>query len=332
MKAAVLSAVNRPLEVVDLDVPKPGFGQVLVDIEISGLCGAQLQEIRGEKGNSKFIPHLMGHEGFGLVKEVGSGVEKVKPGDVVTLHWRQGSGLSGAAPKYHSNSLGAVGAGPVTTLASAAIISENRLTKIPADTPPALGALLGCALTTSFGLVQNQLEVPFGVRAAVLGCGGLGLSVIAALRARGAGLIVGVDINPSKRTLAINAGATELVESLTENVDLIVDTTGVESLVEKATAKLNPGGQLALLVNNSRSYSLPSSRLFAGNGMKIVVTQGGSSNPDLDIPRLEQYLRSKQSFWETLVTHVFPLSEINEAVEVLKSGDAGRILISTVGA
>jgi S-(hydroxymethyl)glutathione dehydrogenase/alcohol dehydrogenase len=332
MRAAVLTEINGPLEVIDLIAPIPQTGQVLVDIQTSGLCGAQLQEIRGEKGNSRFIPHLMGHEGFGFVREVGPGVEKVRKGDAVTLHWRQGSGLGGAPPKYESSSLGQVGGGPVTTLASMAVISENRLTRVPPETSPALGALLGCALTTSFGLVQNQLEVPFGAKVAVLGCGGLGLSLIAALRSRGAGMILGVDSQKSKRSLALTLGATDFMQTLSERVDLIIDTTGVQSFVEDSMEQLNPGGQVALLVNNSQSYVFPSYALFAGNGMKIIPTQGGLTWPDVDIPRLELFLRNNQSVWQELITHVFPLNKINEAIEVLKSGVAGRILIETVGA
>lgn len=331
MKAAVLTALGMPLELMELEVPSPEMGQVLVDIQVSGLCGAQLQEIRGEKGNARFIPHLMGHEGFGLVRDVGAGVTKVRAGDFVTLHWRQGSGLNGVAPRYNSEHLGPVGGGPVTTLATSALISENRLTKVPADTPPGLGALLGCALTTSFGLVQNQLDLPFGASVGVLGCGGLGLAVIAALRGRGAGTIIGVDINEGKRALATSMGATAFIQSLGQAVDVIVDTTGVESLVEASLAQLKPGGQLALLVNNSRNYILPSTHLFAGEGLRIVPTQGGSSNPDSDIPRLEAYLRDRDPFWRELVTHSFPLARINEAIEVLKSGAAGRILIETAG-
>lgn len=331
MKAAVLTALGMPLELMELEVPGPESGQVLVDIQVSGLCGAQLQEIRGEKGNSRFIPHLMGHEGFGVVREAGAGVTKVRAGDFVSLHWRQGSGLSGVAPRYHSAHSESVGGGPVTTLATSALISENRLTKVPADTPPALGALLGCALTTSFGLVQNQLDLPFGASVGVLGCGGLGLAVIAALRERGAGAIFGIDINDGKRQLATSMGATAFIKSLDQPVDILIDTTGVEPLVEASLSQLKPGGQLALLVNNSRSYILPSTRLFAGEGMRIVPTQGGGSNPDLDIPRLESYLRGRDSIWRELVTHTFPLSRINEAIDVLKSGAAGRILIETAG-
>ena len=331
MRAAVLTTLGLPLEMMELEVPSPEMGQVLVDIQVSGLCGAQLQEIRGEKGNARFIPHLMGHEGFGVVRGVGLGVTKVKSGDFVTLHWRQGAGLSGVAARYHSALLGPVGGGPVTTLASTALISENRLTKLSADTPPELGALLGCALTTSFGLIQNQLDLPFGASVGVLGCGGLGLAVIAALRQRGAGAIFAIDINEGKGSLALSMGATAFMPSLDLPVDVLVDTTGVVPLVEASLTHLNPGGQLALLVNNSKSYSLPSSRLFAGEGMRIVPTQGGSSNPDSDIPRLASYLRDREYIWRGLVTHTFPLEQINEAIELLMSGAAGRILIETKG-
>jgi S-(hydroxymethyl)glutathione dehydrogenase/alcohol dehydrogenase len=179
--------------------------------------------------------------------------------------------------------------------------------------------------------VQNQLDVPFGASVGVLGCGGLGLFVIAALRARGAGLIFGIDINVNKRQLTLDAGASEMLAALDKPVDIIIDTTGVEALVASSLGMLNPGGQLALLVNNSRLYNLPSARLFAGDGMRVIPTQGGASLPDVDIPRIGSFLKDRESIWRGIVTHSFPLSQINEAIEVLKSGVAGRIMIDVTG-
>ena len=98
MKAAVLEKIDAPLTVRDVELTELKFGQVLVKVLVSGLCGAQLHEIRGHKGNAKFLPHLMGHEGCGIVEEVGLGVTTVKPGDKVVMHWRLGEGMEAPIP------------------------------------------------------------------------------------------------------------------------------------------------------------------------------------------------------------------------------------------
>lgn len=100
MKAAVLEEVNTALTVADVGLSDLQVGQVLVEMRVSGICGAQLLEIGGHKGNTKFVPHLMGHEGCGVVAEVGAGVTKVKKGDKVVLHWRKGSGIESPFPLY----------------------------------------------------------------------------------------------------------------------------------------------------------------------------------------------------------------------------------------
>ena len=100
MKAAVLEAINEPLKIREVGLTSLKTGQVLVKVLISGLCGAQLQEIKGFKGNAKFLPHLMGHEGCGIVEAVGLGVTTVEVGDKVVMHWRPGSGIESDFPKY----------------------------------------------------------------------------------------------------------------------------------------------------------------------------------------------------------------------------------------
>ena len=101
MKAAILETLNAPLVIRELSLTELDIGQVLVKVIVSGICGSQLHEINGNKGNGKFLPHLMGHEGCGLVEEIGPGVTKVKPGDKVVMHWRPGLGIESDFPKYN---------------------------------------------------------------------------------------------------------------------------------------------------------------------------------------------------------------------------------------
>ena len=145
MKAAILAEVNMPLLVENVRLPaRVEYGQVWVRVLVSGICGAQLQEIAGLKGNVEHMPHLLGHEGCGIVEEVGLGVARVKPGDKVVCHWRKAAGIDAPFPWYGwDGEGGVVGGGKVTTLSEKSVVSENRLTPVPADTPPELCALLG---------------------------------------------------------------------------------------------------------------------------------------------------------------------------------------------
>src|SRR6476659_2726056 len=125
MKAAVLEQIDKPLVVADVGLTPPQFGQVLVKVLVSGICGAQLLEIGGHKGNAKFVPHLMGHEGCGIVEDVGVGVSRVKKGDKVIMHWRQGQGIESDFPEYIYNGK-RIKSGKVTTFNEYSICSENR--------------------------------------------------------------------------------------------------------------------------------------------------------------------------------------------------------------
>ena len=167
MKAAILEKIDAPLAIREVDLTPLKFGQVLVKILVSGLCGAQLHEIRGHKGNAKFLPHLMGHEGCGIVDKVGLGVTTVKPGDKVVMHWRPGSGVEAPFPNYILDGK-TISSGKVTTLSEYSIVSENRLTSIPADTPSVLAAMLGCSLTTALGIIDNECDLKFGESVAIL--------------------------------------------------------------------------------------------------------------------------------------------------------------------
>ncbi len=199
--AAILTELNAPLELAEIEVPRPEVGQVLVQVHASGICGAQLGEISGVKGPDKYLPHLLGHEGGGVVLEVGPGVTQVKPGDSVVLHWRKGAGIQCHPPQYHWNGR-VVNAGWVTTFGECAVISENRLTPIPDDVPFEIAALMGCAVTTALGLINNLAQLKIGQSIAVLGCGGVGLNVLQGAAMVSADPIIAIDIYDHKLDMA----------------------------------------------------------------------------------------------------------------------------------
>ena len=162
MKAAILVESKQPLVVDDIALPERlNFGQVLVKINYSGICGAQINEIDAVKGPDKFLPHLLGHEASGEVLEIGPGVTRFRVGDKVVLHWRPGSGFQSPTPKYKWGTK-TINAGWVTTFNEQTVASENRLTKIPDDFDMRIAPLFGCAVTTAFGVVNNDASIKVG--------------------------------------------------------------------------------------------------------------------------------------------------------------------------
>ena len=332
MKAAVLEKIDAPLAVKEVELTPLKFGQVLVKILVSGLCGAQLHEIRGHKGNAKFLPHLMGHEGCGIVEKVGLGVTTVKPGDKVVMHWRPGSGVEAPFPNYILDGK-TISSGKVITLSEYSIVSENRLTSIPADTPSVLAAMLGCSLTTALGIIDNECDLKFGETVAIIGCGGVGLNLIQAANMRSVARVYGVDINQKMIDLSYIMGVTlftDSIKNIEDSVDVIIDTTGIPQVIAEAYEKLSPSGRLILVGQPApgKSIELPNAvSMFDGSGKSVRATQGGGTIPQIDIPRYIELANRGILSYEQLHTDTFSLDEVNEAFDLLKSGNAGRIMI-----
>jgi len=342
MKAAILTKLNSPLEVRDVDPTDLKVGQVLVKVIVSGLCGAQLQEIKGFKGNLKFIPHLMGHEGCGIVQSVGPGVTNVKIGETVVMHWRIGRGIESDFPQYKFEGRN-IASGKVVSLAEFAIVSENRLTPIPETTCPYFAALLGCGMTTALGIINNEIDLKFGESIAIVGCGGVGLNLIQAAKLGGAYPVIGIDVSETKKKLSIDAGATFFVDAKTEilgtqlqkittrgKVDIVVDTTGSPSVIQEMVNYLSDVGRIVLVgqPNPDQPILIPNAvQLFGGRGKSIRATQGGKTDPTSDIPRYSKLNSAGILNTDKIITHKMGLKDINTAIEILKSGHAGRIMI-----
>ncbi len=342
MKAAVLVQSKAPLEVVDLRMPEQlSFGQVHVKIHYSGICGAQINEIEAAKGQDKFLPHLLGHEGSGTVLAVGEGVKRVKPGDHVVLHWRQSGGLQCEPPKYQWNAR-TVNAGWVTTFNDEAVISENRLTAIPADFDLKLAPLFGCAVTTAVGVINNDAQVKIGQSVVIFGVGGVGLNIAQAAQMVSANPIIGIDLFDSKLSMARQWGLTHAFNSRTEGealaekireivgaggADVVVDTTGNARVIELAYDLTHADGRTILVGvprkgDNVNIYTLPL------HFKKVLKgSHGGNSVPDVEIPRLIHLVRAGKMHLDGLVTHTFPLEQVNEAIAALRSGEAARVLL-----
>ena len=341
IKAAILVELNKPLVVADLELPgKLDFGQVLVKLFYSGICGAQFNEIEGAKGPDKFLPHLLGHEGSGVVLDVGAGVKTVKKGDHVVLHWRPSNGLQSETPTYMWNGR-KVNAGWVTTFNDHAIVSENRLTPIPADFDMKLAPLFGCSVTTAMGVVNNDAHLKIGQSVVIFGVGGVGLNLVQAASMVSANPIIAIDLYDSKLQTAKEFGATHCFnskasESWKEEIckiigekgaDAVIETTGSSRVIETAYEMTHPYGKTILVGvprkgDNISIYSLPL------HFKKILKgSHGGSAEPHLDIPRYIRLCKTGRLKLGGLITHEFGLNEINDALDTIRRGEAGRCVI-----
>ena len=217
MQAAILAAQRQPLVVDEVSLPERlEFGQVLVRVVYSGICGAQLNEIDGTKGPDPYLPHLLGHEGSGVVLEAGPGVKTVPAGQRVVMHWRKGRGIEAPTPRYRWRGQ-SLNAGWVTTFNQYAIVSENRVTPIPDGLELDVAPLLGCAVTSGLGVITNNARVRIGESVVVFGAGGVGLNVIQGAVLAGAHPIVAVDLYDAKLEFARKFGATHTINSRQTN-------------------------------------------------------------------------------------------------------------------
>jgi S-(hydroxymethyl)glutathione dehydrogenase/alcohol dehydrogenase len=340
--AAVLNEINTPLAIEELVVPKLREGQVLVDVAYSGLCRTQLNEIHGSKGRDKYVPHTLGHEGAGVVREIGPGVKKVDVGDHVVLTWIKGGGADVPSASYERPDGTKVNSGAISTLITLTVVSENRLVKIPEAMPLREASLLGCAIPTGAGIVRNTVKVVAGSSIAVFGVGGIGLSALLMAKAARAGTIVAVDIYSGKLEQARALGATHtiqigqqdalsVVRSLTNQrgVDYAIESAGTRQSMETAFQCVRDQGGLCVLAGNlpaGQHISIDPFDLIKGK--RIVGSWGGETKPDTDIPDyVDAYLSSNFEIG-SLITHEYRLPEVNQAFEALEQGKAGRILVN----
>jgi S-(hydroxymethyl)glutathione dehydrogenase/alcohol dehydrogenase len=340
--AAILQNSNTNLLIDEIQLPKELLaGQVLVEVITSGLCGAQINEIEAVKGPDKFLPHLLGHEGFARVIQVGPGVTTVKLGDQVVMHWRPGTGIQSDPPIYKWQGK-QLNAGWVTTLNKHAVVSENRVTKIPSSNyDKNLIPLLGCALTTSLGVLEKDAEIGFRDSLMIFGAGGVGLLLIKLAKLIGVNDITVVDIHPEKLVKAGELGASNTIAFQDKNETLAtlqalygkslpsvaIDTTGHTDAIEICYEVSSSDARVILVGvpkagNNASIYTLP---LHFGKLLK--GSEGGQSKPDKDIPFLLQLISDGHLNFEDYPTHNFPLSSVNQAISQLKSGTIGRMII-----
>ena len=340
-RAAILVEQKKPLVIEDVEVPALKLGQVLVKVLASGICGSQIGEIDGVKGPDRFLPHLLGHEGCGEVLEVGEGVRTVKPGDRVVLHWRKGAGLESVAAVYESR-IGRINAGWVTTFNEHAVVSENRVTVIPSDFDPEIAALFGCAVTTGFGVVNNNARLAIGESIAIFGAGGIGLNIVQGAALAGGNPIIAIDRFDNRLELARSLGATHTVNVTTadaaeeirgivgnDGVDVAVDNTGNVEVISLASRVTNARGRTVLVGVPPKDSTAAISTLPLHFEKRLGGSHGGEAKPDVDIPRYVRLCQDGRLTLQAVLGGRYSLSDVNRAVDDSRSGSlSGRAIIS----
>lgn len=341
-QAALLVEVGHPLVLAELEIPMLQPGQVLVEVAFSGVCHTQILEARGYRGEDRYLPHCLGHEGSGIVQEVGLGVTKVRPGDRVILSWIKGSGVDVPSTAYQWDGR-RVNAGAITTFGRHAVISENRLTTLPEGLPLREAALLGCAVPTGVGAVWNAAQAQPGQSLAVFGAGGVGLCAIAGAALSGCMPILAIDVSEGKLDLARRLGAThnvlateaDVVEAVRAvckgGVDIAIEASGRPGVMRQALASVHPQGGRAVVIGNARhgeQLSIDPRELNAGK--RLLGTWGGDSQPDRDYPRYGRLLAAGKLDLGALLSMTYRLEDINTALDDLERGKAARPLIDMV--
>ena len=338
-RAAILAQSRQPLVVDTIDMPvELDAGQVLVKVFYTTICGAQINEIDALKGVDKFLPHLLGHEASAEVVEIGPGVTMVKPGDTVVLHWRPSRGIQSRTPAYGWRGQ-KLNAGWITTFNEYAVLSENRMTPIPADFDLRTAPLLGCAVTTAAGVVNNDAHLKIGESVVIFGAGGVGLNLVQFAALAGGHPIVAVDLLDHKLDMARARGATHSINGAkvsdvagairdivgAAGPDKVFETTGVKSVIESAYELTHADGVCVLVGVPHEKVTINTLPIHFN---KILTgSHGGSAMPHIDIPRIIRLVKAGRLSFDGLITDEFALDDINPAFDLVRSGKAGRVLI-----
>ncbi|MDQ0962909.1 S-(hydroxymethyl)glutathione dehydrogenase/alcohol dehydrogenase [Streptomyces sp. B4I13] len=356
VRAAVLPAVGAPLEIIGIDLPEPGPGQVRVRLAAAGVCHSDLSLSNGTMRVP--VPAVLGHEGAGTVVSVGEGVARVAPGDRVVLNWAPSCGschacglgevwlcanaLNGSADVYARTADGRdLHPGlNVAAFAEETVVRESCLLPLPDGIPLTDAALLGCAVLTGYGAVHHSARVRAGETVAVFGVGGVGLAALQAARIAGAATIVAVDVSPEKEELARSAGATEYViasadtareiRALTgrQGVDVAVECVGRAVAIRAAWESTRRGGRTTVVGIGGKDQQVTFNALELFHwGRTLSGCVYGNSDPAKDLPVLAGHVRAGRLDLGALVTERIALEDIPGAFDNMLAGKGGRALV-----
>jgi S-(hydroxymethyl)glutathione dehydrogenase/alcohol dehydrogenase len=365
-RAAVAVQAGKPLEVMDVNLEGPKAGEVLVEIKATGICHTDEFTLSGADPEGLF-PAILGHEGAGVVVEVGSGVTSLKPGDHVIplytpecreceycLHPKtnlcqairetQGQGLMPDGTSRFSTLDG----DPIlhymgcSTFANHTVLPEIALAKVREDAPFDKICYIGCGVTTGIGAVINTAKVEIGSRAIVFGLGGIGLNVIQGLRLAGADQIVGVDLNPAKVEMATKFGMTDFVNPAEVEGDLVpylvnltkgggdytFDATGNVGVMRAALESAHKGWGESIIIGVAPAGAEISTRPFQlVTGRSWRGTAFGGARGRTDVPKIVDWYMEGKIEIDPMITHTMGLDDINHGFDLMHKGESIRSVV-----
>jgi S-(hydroxymethyl)glutathione dehydrogenase/alcohol dehydrogenase len=358
MKAAVMRVVGAPLAIEDIQIDAPGPREVVVRTVASGVCHSDLHVLEGALPNP--LPTVLGHEPAGIVEAVGADVRHVVPGDHVIGCLSAFCGTCeycvagrpnlcegeatirgpGEPPRLAKDGEPIVQFVHLSAFAERMLVHENALVKIRRDVPLDRVALIGCGVTTGLGAVFNRARVPAGSTVAVIGCGGIGLSVVQGCRIAGAARIVAVDTMAWKLDLARRLGATDGVDATAGNpvpavvemtaggVDYAFEAIGNPIAIRQAVRMTRKGGTIVMIgvVPAGKSVELPGADVVLRE-KTILGCMMGANRFRVDMPRYVELYRSGQLKLDEMISARLPLARVNEALDAMRVGSAARSVV-----
>ncbi len=365
MRAALLTAVGQPLELHDdVELERPRAGEVRVRMAASGVCHSDLNMRDGVL--PVCLPAVLGHEGAGVVTEVGPGVADLHPGERVLISWvpqcgscyfcgrgqphlcrdadtvMVNAGLLDGTPRFRWRGREAFQMCGCGTFTEETVIPVTGAVAVPADLDLSVAALLGCGVLTGVGAALNTASITEGDVVAVLGCGGVGLNVVQGARLAGAGTIVAIDTNPDKLALAEAMGATHAVDASRSNpvsavmslsgergADVAFEVIGLAPTIEQVVAMTRRGGQAVLVGIPSIDVmvSIPAWVGLILQGKTITGCWYGSADVRRDVPRLIDLYRKGELLLDELVSRRIDLADVNDAFRAMTAGEVARSVI-----
>ncbi|MGA8195930.1 MAG: S-(hydroxymethyl)glutathione dehydrogenase/class III alcohol dehydrogenase [Acetobacteraceae bacterium] len=366
VRAAVAREAGKPLSLETVDVEGPRAGEVLVEIKATGICHTDEFTLSGADPEGIF-PAILGHEGAGVVAEVGAGVTSLKPGDhviplytpecrqceyclsrktnlCVAIRATQGRGvMPDGTSRFSSNGAPMMHYMGTSTFANFTVLPEIALAKIREDAPFEKVCYIGCGVTTGIGAVINTAKVESGARCVVFGLGGIGLNVIQGLRMVGAEMIVGVDLNPNRRATAEKFGMTHFVNPSEVEGDLVphlVDVTkggadysfeciGNVKVMRQALECAHRGWGQSIIIGVAGSGQEIATRPFQlVTGRVWKGTAFGGARGRTDVPRIVDWYMEGRINIDDLITHVLPFDRINEGFDLMRRGESIRTVVT----
>ena len=366
VKAAVAYAAKQPLSIETIDLEGPRAGEVLIEIKATGVCHTDAYTLSGADPEGLF-PAVLGHEGAGVVVEVGPGVKSLKPGDHViplyvpecrqckfclsektnlcqAIRATQGKGLMPDGTSRFSAGKGELFHYMGTsTFANYTVVPEISVAKIREDAPFDKVCYIGCGVTTGIGAVLNTAKVEAGANVVVFGLGGIGLNVIQGARIVGADKIIGVDINPKKRALAEQFGMTHFVnpreagndllpyiQNLTDGgADYSFECVGDVNVMRQALECTHKGWGVSVIIGVAGSGEEIATRPFQlVTGRVWKGTAFGGAKGRRDVPKIVDWYMDGKINIDDLITHTLPIEKINDAFHLMHEGDSIRTVVT----